>query len=50
MTGIGNVMRHDYEYITARWVWGAITGYLDELKRSCVCAELQLIACLGFDR
>ena len=33
--GIGNVMRHDYETVTASRVWRVITDYLDDLETAC---------------
>ena len=36
--GIGNVMRHDYEDVTASRVWGVIADHLDDLEKACVAA------------
>lgn len=36
--GIGNVMRHDYENVTASRVWGVITDHLDSLEQACLAA------------
>ena len=36
--GIGNVMRHDYENVTASRIWAVIDGYLDDLETACVVA------------
>lgn len=33
--GIGNVMRHDYENVTASRVWRVITDHLDALEKAC---------------
>lgn len=33
--GIGNVMRHDYENVTASRVWRVITDHLGALERAC---------------
>lgn len=37
--GIGNVMRHDYETVSASRVWQVITDYLDDLEAACVEAQ-----------
>lgn len=36
--GIGNVMRHDYENVTADRIWAVIEGYLDDLENACLAA------------
>lgn len=36
--GIGNVMRHDYENVTASRVWRVISDYLEPLEKACVTA------------
>lgn len=34
--GIGNVMRHDYENVSASRVWGVVAGHLDGLEQACL--------------
>ena len=36
--GIGNVMRHDYENVTANRIWSVITSHLSQLETACYTA------------